>query len=549
MRKQTADKIITQYMRKIYGFAIKRTFSYDEAEDLCAEIVKEVYSALLGADGIVNIEGYIWRISEHTFAKYVSLKKRHEGLSIDGMDIPFYDNSDDFTAGFCDEELGRLCREIAFLTEKRRKIVFSFYYQGESVSKIAGEMGIPQGTVKWHLSKARNELKEGFSMERKVGKLGLSPVNAVSFGHSGNPGNDGAPEFYLSDSLSLNIVYSVYNQPRTSQEIAEELGVTPVFLQKKIDFLESNGFLVRIGGHRYTTYVEFTPAQYSLEREGAKRALQMQVAQTLVKEYVPAVRKAVDKITDVWIPGKNRALFEAAAIFWAVSEKCQIQSKKDLSKYRIKTTSGADYIAKVWIESKPSDPDYRTDWSKDDWGVCGSMTRESYKYPAVTSWSTDSRFDSRIGGWKNNLTSDYEYLYEYICGMLGKMPADSDAPSANTEKFSRLRERGFIAKDGSVSIMVVRQSRDDFFTALPALDDEIKARFADKALEFASLDARDYPPQMQDLVIARGVGWFISDDVAMMVLDILYKDGILKPLSDAERVAANLLMFSDRLPE
>ncbi|MCH5261095.1 MAG: hypothetical protein J1F18_15200, partial [Lachnospiraceae bacterium] len=74
MDKQKADQIITEYMQKLYGFAIKKTYSYDEAEDLCAEIIKEVYSSLLKAREVINVEGYIWRISEHTYAKYVSFQ-------------------------------------------------------------------------------------------------------------------------------------------------------------------------------------------------------------------------------------------------------------------------------------------------------------------------------------------------------------------------------------------------------------------------------------------------------------------------------------------
>ena len=31
MKKEQADKIITKYLQKIYGFAVKKAFSYDEA--------------------------------------------------------------------------------------------------------------------------------------------------------------------------------------------------------------------------------------------------------------------------------------------------------------------------------------------------------------------------------------------------------------------------------------------------------------------------------------------------------------------------------------
>ena len=42
------------------------------------------------------------------------------------------------------------------------------FYEDKPISVIAKEMGIPEETVKWHLNKARNELKTGFSMGKKL---------------------------------------------------------------------------------------------------------------------------------------------------------------------------------------------------------------------------------------------------------------------------------------------------------------------------------------------------------------------------------------------
>ena len=181
MKKQEADKIVTEYLTKLYGFAIKKSFSYDEAEELCSDIISELYPSLLKADEIHNMDGYIWRISEHVYSKYVSSKKRHQGISIDEMEISFMDN---YEFEETEEEMLRLRREIAFLTKTRRKIVFSYYYENKGIPVIAKEIKTPEGTVKWHLSKARNEMKEGFTMERKIGKLGMRPIEAICFGHS-----------------------------------------------------------------------------------------------------------------------------------------------------------------------------------------------------------------------------------------------------------------------------------------------------------------------------------------------------------------------------
>ncbi|MBD5156309.1 MAG: hypothetical protein HDT13_01525 [Butyrivibrio sp.] len=537
MIKQKADALITEYLPKIYGFAVSKSFSYDEAEDLCSDIVNELYRSLLAADKIYNVDGYVWRISAHVYSKFVSSKKKHQGISIDGMDIPFHDEyfSDE------DEDLLRLRREISFLTKVRREIVYSYYYENKSIAAISSAMNLPVGTVKWHLNKARNDLKEGFVMERKIGKLGLKPIKATGFGHSGNPGANGGPEFYLGDSLNLNIVYSVYREPKTTEEIAEELGATPVLIEEKIDFLERNGFLVKQSKNRYTTYVSFDPETYSLEETENTLKKQREVAKLLAKDYTQSIRKAIADYPDVYIPGGNKELLEAAAIIYGVINKCTLPTNKDLSKYYIKTTDGGDFITYVHLPSERIDKDYVPTLEPQDLTACGNMNRLSEKYP-VYSWSVDTKFCSREGLWKNNLLSDYEYLYEFMTGEI------SDTP-ANADKFKRLRERKFITPDNKVNIMVIKGKSEGFFGTIPSLDDIVKKEFAGYALESAEVIARSYPPQMRDLIISTHAGNFVSNSVAVMVMDILYKNGTFKPLTENERVTSDLIMFCDRLPD
>ncbi len=47
MNKQKADEILTEYLSKIYEFAVKKSFSYDDAADFCSDIIGELYPSLL----------------------------------------------------------------------------------------------------------------------------------------------------------------------------------------------------------------------------------------------------------------------------------------------------------------------------------------------------------------------------------------------------------------------------------------------------------------------------------------------------------------------
>ena len=170
------------------------------------------------------------------------------------------------------------------------------------------------------------------------------------------------------------------------------------------------------------------------------------------------------------------------------------------------------------------------------------MNRWSEKYPSVYAWSIDTRYCSRKGSWSNNRTSDYEYLYEWMTGEIADTPA-------NREKIERLRTRGYLTPDDRVAIMVMRGDQKAFFASLPALGEDLKKTFADYALEQAMLLAKEYPPQMRDLVVAVNAENFVERTVALMVMDILYQNGTFSPLTEEEKITSNLLMFCDRLPE
>ncbi len=538
MEKQEADKIIVEYLPKIYGFAMKKAFDFAEAEELCAEMTAEAYQSLRKAEEIYNLDGYMWQICEHTFAKYISSKKRQEGISLDGMEIPV---GDLLFEEEMKEEADRISWEVAFLTNERRRIVYSFYYENKSVAAIARETGIAEGTVKWHLNKARKELKEGIEMERRIGMLGIKPVEAARFGHGGDP-TGGDPEEFLKDSLNLNIVYSVYESPKTKEEIAQELGMTLTFIEERVQMLEGNGFLVRLAKKRYTTYVWFQPEIKNAELEDRILKKKLYIARRLVEDYVPKVRKAASEVKDIYIPGGNRQLLEAALIFYGVANKCSLPVKRDLSRYLVKTTKGGSYIAFIYLKEEPKEEDSRREVDRAAYFCCGNMTRWSQKYPAVFSWAIDSRYSSRKGTWKNNLVSDYEYLYEFMTGAI----VDD---LANKEKFARLRERQFLSDAFKVNLMVSKEEHNAFFKKIPELEEALKREFVQDALEMAAIEAQDNPPQMRDLVMDWNAGGFIGNDVAVMVMDILYGEGVFQELTEEERITSNLIMFSDVLPD
>ncbi len=71
MDKIYADKMIEKYQSMFYGFALSKTYTINEAEELASRIVLEAYVTLLKVDDINNWNGYLYRTASSVYARYV----------------------------------------------------------------------------------------------------------------------------------------------------------------------------------------------------------------------------------------------------------------------------------------------------------------------------------------------------------------------------------------------------------------------------------------------------------------------------------------------
>ena len=157
----------------------------------------------------------------------------------------------------------------------------------------------------------------------------------------------------------------------------------------------------------------------------------------------------------------------------------------------------------------------------------------------LTEMAKEWACKNNTDGFVNEYT-DYEYLYEYMAGKLTDK-------KVNGEKLARLAERGYVGKDGEINVTVFKGTESAFRDALPSPEADLLDEAASLALESALVEAKRYPPQMQDLIVSYN-SVPVDTVCALMALDILYANGTFKPLTEREKVAANLIMFSDVLP-
>ncbi len=243
MNRQDVEKILAAYVKPIFGFALKRCKSPQDAEDLSQEIAVSAFRALLARDDVADVSRFIWTIAHNALSNYYRDTARQAiGVSMDEMAELIADPKAELEESEDQAAIRKLQGEIAYLSRMQRIILIAYYFDGWKQADIARELGIPLGTVKWHLFEAKKELKRGMNTMREASQLKFNPIRFSGMAVSGSVGTK-PPQDYFQDALAQNICYCVRETPKTVNEIADSLGVSPVYVESAADVLETAGFL------------------------------------------------------------------------------------------------------------------------------------------------------------------------------------------------------------------------------------------------------------------------------------------------------------------
>lgn len=258
MTLKQAEELVVSLLKPLFAYAIKRCAAPEDAEDLTQEIVLRLLRMLPKRDDLQDAESYCWTVAHNMLSNYYRKKaKSAYGAISDDIadDFDFYGNYEQ------QETEKRLQLEIAYLSKTRRQIVILFYYENIKQQEIADRLGISLSMVKGHLSEAKNDLKRSIDTMRANSELKFNPIRFDMIGCNGSPGTLGHNGNFLRSSLSQNIIYVVRREALSVNEIADALGVSPVYVESDVEFLAENGFLVKSGKGYISNCVIDEPSQ------------------------------------------------------------------------------------------------------------------------------------------------------------------------------------------------------------------------------------------------------------------------------------------------
>ena len=249
-----SEQIIREYMQPVFYFALRKTSSRTEAEDLTQTVMLEILTALDRGITPDDERAWVWKIARNHYSKWAARQRTaRQTLDADELRETVSDGSAVEDGILHEEETALLYRELAHLRHDYRTIVCAYYFENRTLSDIAESLGLPLGTVKRKISECRNHLKEGMHMARTYGKRSFAP-ELVEFGQNWDPTTGPDGRRYVEHILAQNILLEAYDNPSTAEDLSLALGIAMPYMEDELKFL-MEGELLTCENGKYRTNI------------------------------------------------------------------------------------------------------------------------------------------------------------------------------------------------------------------------------------------------------------------------------------------------------
>jgi RNA polymerase sigma-70 factor (ECF subfamily) len=154
------DLVVPAYRDRVFRLAYSILRDRAAAEDAAQETFVRIWKALPGFDGRAALGTWIYAITRNT--SLMELRKRRSTVSFDDPDSAEAQHAaaSIATGPAEDPERDNLLRLVEALPHNQQQAVRLFYLEDRSYEAVAEQLGMPLGTVKNLLHRARKRLME-----------------------------------------------------------------------------------------------------------------------------------------------------------------------------------------------------------------------------------------------------------------------------------------------------------------------------------------------------------------------------------------------------
>lgn len=152
-------RLVDAYSPGLRRFLLHLTGDCDLADDLAQEAFIKAYQGIRNFQGLARFKTWLYRIAYREFYSYIRANRPTEALESAG-EVAVMEKAVDRVDASCDVGVAMLR-----LPAVERTLVLLFYMEDRPVKEIAEITGLPSGTIKSYLSRARGRMADFFRNE------------------------------------------------------------------------------------------------------------------------------------------------------------------------------------------------------------------------------------------------------------------------------------------------------------------------------------------------------------------------------------------------
>jgi RNA polymerase sigma-70 factor (ECF subfamily) len=155
-RPEAFGTLVERYDRAVYHLAYRTLRDPEEARDATQEAFFKAYRSLRTFKPGAKFSTWIFSIAYHACCDRLSRRKRYSNEELPERADP---SAGPESQAIASDEARRLRVAIEALPEKYRTVITLYHLQGRQYDEIAQVLGMPMGTVKTHLFRAKEQLR------------------------------------------------------------------------------------------------------------------------------------------------------------------------------------------------------------------------------------------------------------------------------------------------------------------------------------------------------------------------------------------------------
>lgn len=154
------DEIVNRYERRVYAVAMRMCSNPDDARDVTQEVFVSALRALRRFRGEAQLSTWFHRVTVNASLDHLRKSSRHATAPLDAaVHIASDDPGPEETAAATTRAV-EVQRALATLSDEHRAVLVLRDLQGLDYAEVAAALGIPVGTVKSRIHRARTEMAE-----------------------------------------------------------------------------------------------------------------------------------------------------------------------------------------------------------------------------------------------------------------------------------------------------------------------------------------------------------------------------------------------------